>query len=123
MSIFATVRPHRNAAEDTLGRWVKEILNEAGIDMESYSPHSTRSTAATTALEQGVSLDKIMESAGWQSARTFYNHYHRPQNRVASEVPTAILSSKRKQTQADPATAPSITRKAKKDYYKKTLME
>jgi len=85
-----SIPPHRNAAEDTLARWIRETLCEAGIDVTKYSPHSIRSTAATTALERGIPLDRIMESAGWKSVRTFRNHYFRPQVDT-EEVAGAIL--------------------------------
>ena len=97
-----TRHPFKSAAEDTLGRWVKEVLAEAGIDMTRYSPHSTRSTAATTALERGLPLDRIMEAAGWKSARTFRDHYHRPVTQKHTGSMIEALLGKRKRIEADP---------------------
>ena len=120
-----SVPPHLNAAEDTLGRWVKETLREAGINMEMYTSHSTRGTSATTALERGVPLDQIMESAGWKNAKTFYAHYHSPLRPPPSEVASTILLGKRKKKEADPSAvkAGPVTRRARKNATKETVIE
>ena len=38
-------KPFKAAPEDTISRWVKEIMAEAGIDVNKYNTHSCRSAA------------------------------------------------------------------------------
>lgn len=45
-----------SARPATVANWVKEIMNQAGIDVQKYPPHSIRSAASTKAVEKRVSL-------------------------------------------------------------------
>ena len=47
----------------------------AGIDMVTFSPHSTRASAASTALFAGTTVDAVMCHAGWKSASVFMTYY------------------------------------------------
>ena len=68
-------RPHSDCTDDTLGRWTKAVLEKVGI---STTPHKIRSAATSQAIQEGISLDTIMEKANWTSCQTFKNHYWRP---------------------------------------------
>ena len=50
-------------------------MNLAGIDVEQYCVHSSRSAASSYAKSRGVSLKDIAVSAGWRSERTFSLHH------------------------------------------------
>ena len=54
-------RPFKTAFKDTLARWVKKTLIEAGINMSIFSPHSTRS-ASTSKVKGKVSLKTIIKT-------------------------------------------------------------
>ncbi|KZS01794.1 Uncharacterized protein APZ42_001440 [Daphnia magna] len=42
-SFFLSIRrPHRPVTSSTVGHWIKSCLRDAGIDIESFSAHSTR---------------------------------------------------------------------------------
>ena len=38
---ITTSKPYRLASKDTLARWIKSVLHDAGIDMTIFTPHST----------------------------------------------------------------------------------
>ncbi|KAJ8976062.1 hypothetical protein NQ317_002537 [Molorchus minor] len=50
-------RPHNPVSSQTLGRWVKMVLNASGIDTTQFSTHSTRHATTFAAYRAGVSLD------------------------------------------------------------------
>lgn len=91
-SLFIScVKPFKKVTKSTLARWVKQILEKAGIDIKIYGTHSCRSAASTKAALAGVPIDKVMKTAGWSSALTFYKFYFKHvQN---SSIDTQILDS------------------------------
>ncbi len=74
----------QRASKDTLRRWVRDELSDAGIHA---SAGSCRSATTSLALEQSVSIDVIMRSAGWSSESTFRRFY---QGKVVN--PTAAVN-------------------------------
>ena len=60
----------------TISRWCKVILEKAGIDIEKYSSHSTRSASTSKAKIKGLSLSEINKAvAGWKETSTFRRFY------------------------------------------------
>lgn len=56
-SLFLAVRrPHRPVSSSTVGHWIKSCLNDAGIDIASFSAHSTRRVASCKAVSRYRSL-------------------------------------------------------------------
>lgn len=68
-------KPHKAVAKSTVSRWCKEIMSEAGIDIERYGPHSVRAASTSSAKKKGVPLATIMAAAGWSNAKTFKTFY------------------------------------------------
>ena len=52
---------------DTNARWLKAVLDKAGIDTNIYHAHSTRA-ASTSAKTAKLSVNTIMTAAGWTNA-------------------------------------------------------
>ena len=76
--LFLTTKPTgRPASRDTLRRWTKSIMQNAGIDLSMYSPHSTRS-ASTSKAARYLPLSTIVKTIGWSKKSTFTHHYHKP---------------------------------------------
>lgn len=48
-------RPHRVVSVDTISRWLKTILNLAGIDTSKFGAHSTRSAVTSAAKAMNMS--------------------------------------------------------------------
>ena len=48
--LFLTTHlPVKPATRDMLSRWTKTVLNDDGIDLDIFKPHSTRSAASSKA--------------------------------------------------------------------------
>ncbi|VEN52687.1 unnamed protein product, partial [Callosobruchus maculatus] len=70
---------HRRATKETISRWVKCTLKEAGVDTSLFKPHSTRHSASSAAKRAGVSIEEICRTAGWsEGTATFARFYDRP---------------------------------------------
>ena len=54
------------------------MLAKAGIDIEKYSSHSTRSVSTSKAKIKGQSLSEINKAAGWKETSTFRRFYDKP---------------------------------------------
>ncbi|KAJ8917626.1 hypothetical protein NQ315_000109 [Exocentrus adspersus] len=79
-SLFLSYKkPHAAASKQTISRWVKNTLNEAGVDTSTFTAHSTRHASTSCALRGGVSVDIIRKSAGWsENSSTFAKWYNLP---------------------------------------------
>lgn len=74
---LTTKTPIRVASRDTLRRWTKDIMQAAGIDLNIFSPHSTRSSSTSKAALK-LPLSTIISTVGWSRASTFTKFYKRP---------------------------------------------
>lgn len=83
---------YKPVSRDTLSRWIKEILDVAGIDTTQYSAHSTRAAVVSAASCKNVPVEDILSTAGWSSEKTFARFYKKP---VESSKPfaTAVLEA------------------------------
>ena len=73
----------------TIGRWIKIVLGQAGIDTERFSGHSTRCASTSKAL-LSVSTDVILATAGWTGDSTFRKFYDKPVA-VTNQMSLAVL--------------------------------
>ena len=64
-------KPHNPVSTATIGRWLEEVLKRAGIDIQKFSGHSTRSASVSAAKT-------ILDAAGWSNADSFAKFYDRP---------------------------------------------
>jgi integrase len=90
-SLFLSImKPHNPVTKDTLGRWIRELVAAAGIDIRTFAPHSIRSATASRALKAGVSIPEILKAADWSSEHTFLKYYRRD---VATNFSLSILET------------------------------
>ena len=75
--LIATIKPDHPLGTQTLGRWIKTVLQGAGIDMSLFTPHSTRHASATAAFVADIPIDEILKRAGWSNAMTFKRFYYK----------------------------------------------
>lgn len=68
-------KPHLPVSKETISRWIKSILEEAGIDVAIFKPHSTRAASCSNLKRNEVPVDDIVRTAGWCSNRTFKTFY------------------------------------------------
>lgn len=96
-AVFATTRrPHVRASQDTLTRYVRTTMQEAGVDMSIFTPYSCRHAATSAAMKRQVPLATILQSAGWIGEGTFQRFYNRPL--AAQAVNTNLIPAIWKQT-------------------------
>lgn len=77
--ILTTKKPYHNATASTISRWIKQVLQESGIDTSIFSAHSTRHAATSAAGRRGVSIEAIKKAAGWSgNSLIFGKFYNRP---------------------------------------------
>ena len=84
--------PHHRASKDTMARWVRTVLDLAGINTRKYGPHSVRSASVSAAKRGGAKVQDILDTAGWTSSNTFAKYYDRTvDNTVSFDV--AVLDN------------------------------
>ena len=88
--LVSFIKPHRAVTSPTIGRWIKNVLGQAGIDTERFSGHSTR-CASTSKARLSVSTDVILATAGWTKESTFRKFYNKP-IAVSNQTSLAVLS-------------------------------
>ena len=76
--LLSHVKPHHRASKDTISRWIRSVMADAGIDVNTFKPHSTRAAAASKAKTVSVPIKEILDTAGWSSERTFDRFYNKP---------------------------------------------
>lgn len=76
---FLTNRPPYRTTTNSLSRWIKTFVAEAGIDTTIFSGYSTRHASYSAAYRNGVTLNIIRQTAGWTSnSQTSARHYNLP---------------------------------------------
>ena len=71
-------KPHSPVSAGTIARWIKSLLQDSGIDTDSFSAHSTRAAATSAAKRKGLAMADILKMAGWSRVSTFERFYFKP---------------------------------------------
>ena len=75
---LVVVRPHKPVCSSTLARWLRSLLDKAGIDMAIFKAHSTRNAAASAAANAGITTGDILKAADWSSKTVFTKFFYKP---------------------------------------------
>ena len=76
--LFITSKPpYRAVSRDTVSKWVKKAMMFAKVDVDLFSPGSTRAASTTKALNAGLPLESILDRAGWSNQSTFFKWYYK----------------------------------------------
>lgn len=71
-------KPYKAVSTQTLSRWIKSVMYESGINVDTFSAYSTRHAATSSAKRHGVNIDVIRKTAGWtKDSETFARFYDR----------------------------------------------
>ena len=73
---ISPVRPHKQVSANTISRWIKKILSQAGVGTE-FAAHSTRGAASSKAVASGIPIDSILKRGNWSHESTFTRFYRR----------------------------------------------
>jgi len=84
------IKPHNPVGPTTIARWVKFLMEKAGIDVNKFKTHSVRSAATSKAKQSGIPLTDILKVAGWSNERTFAQYYDKPIE-VTEDFQSAVL--------------------------------
>ena len=90
--LICHAEPHVPASRDTISRWIKQTMKDAGIDTTVFKPHGTRGASTSAAKALNASVQVIMNTAGWRSGSTFAKFYDRPVL-TANNFAAAILGN------------------------------
>jgi len=71
------VKPHSSVGKETISRWLKNAMKEAGIDVVRYKPHSTRSASTSAACQKTLPMQDILAVAGWSDEHNCQKFYQR----------------------------------------------
>ena len=88
--LIAMIKPHKPVSSSTVARWLKTVLNNAGIDTSIFKAHSVRSAATSSASEAGVTTATILDAADWATETVFQRFYYKPKHN--STFGHAVLS-------------------------------
>ena len=77
---LGTVKPHNPVAPSTVARWLRSMMEKAGIDISVFKAHSTRGAAVTAAANAGITTEDILKAADWSSDTVFNKFYYKPTN-------------------------------------------
>ena len=75
--LISFIKPYGEVSKDTIARWLKTIMQRAGIDISKFSAHSIRAAATSKAIQHNVPMDEILKTAGWSNSGTFAKFYHK----------------------------------------------
>ena len=62
--------PYKAVSRDTIRRWTKLGLQKAGIDMSTFTPHSTRAASSSKGVQK-ILLKMVLRAVDWRQASTF----------------------------------------------------
>lgn len=83
---LSSVTPFKAVTKSTIANWIKDTMDKAGINIKVFATHSCRSASSSSVAKQGIPIDNIMKSVGWNSAQTFFKFYFKPvQKQTLSE--------------------------------------
>ena len=81
-------------SSSTVSRWLKQILEMPGIDINIFKGYSTRAASSAKADISGVSVSCIMKQGHWSRVSTFQNYYKKDLLDPGANYQTAILDNK-----------------------------
>ena len=84
----------KSVSMKTVARWLKEVLQNSGIDTSFFKAHSFRGAAASAAFCRGCSLNEILKTGDWFSVRNFRRYYLRqgPEIEKSNSFAYSVLS-------------------------------
>ncbi|KZS06238.1 Uncharacterized protein APZ42_030369 [Daphnia magna] len=75
--LVAVIPPHKPVSSNTVSRWIRSVLNNAGVDTDVFGANSTRGAAASKAAVSGLSIEAILRAGSWARESTFRRFYNR----------------------------------------------
>ena len=74
--LIAIIKPHKPVASYTIAHWLKEVLKMAGVDINIFMAHSTRSASSSAAADSGITSSDILKAVDWSTESVFRKFYY-----------------------------------------------
>ena len=74
--LLSYVKPFAPVGSSTVVRWIKNLLEQSGVDTSVFKAHSTRA-ATTSKANQTVRIDAVLKHIGWSTESTFRKSYQK----------------------------------------------
>ena len=75
---LALIKLYKGVTSSTIARWLKSLLEAAGIDTAEFSAHSVRGASSSVAANLGITTNDILKAADWSSESVFKKFYYKP---------------------------------------------
>ncbi len=89
--LISFIKPHKAVTKDTIARWIKTMLDRAGVDTTKFTAGSVRPAAASKAKSMAVPISCILAKAGWSRESTFAKYYDKHVIRPGDPFQEAVL--------------------------------
>ena len=84
-------KSHKPVSSESVGRWIKNELTNAGVDTTVFKQHTCRSASVSKAKVNGVPTSVILEKGCWKRESTFKKCYYK--DKINSKIQRAELKS------------------------------
>ena len=75
--LMITYGKPQEASSDTLSRWMKGELSNAGIDVTIFQANSCRAASTSKARQQGIKISEMVKRGCWSKENTFVKFYNK----------------------------------------------
>lgn len=76
--VLSYAPPYGPVGSASVSRWVREVMEQAGIDPSVFTTHSIREAVASQMLRINVPVKDILAKASWRSESSFRKFYQKP---------------------------------------------
>ena len=78
--LLSFIKPHGSLTSSTVTRWLKTLLQEAGVNTSLFNAHSVRGASTSKAANLGITTSDILKAADWSTESVFQKFYYKPTN-------------------------------------------
>lgn len=71
--LLALIKWFEAVTSSTIARWLKSLLELAGVDTSIFNAHSVHGASSTTAANLGITTNDIPKAADWNLSQSFKN--------------------------------------------------
>lgn len=75
--LVSFIKPYQQVTPSSIGRWLKTTLKDAGINVDLFTAHSSRTASSSYGSSSGLAINDILKAGGWSRAGTFAKHYNK----------------------------------------------
>ena len=84
--------PHQAVCKPTIAKWMVDMIRRAGVDVSTYTSHSTRGASTSKAASLGLPIDIIVKQGNWSDKSVFEKFYYKPIEEESRRFQETVLS-------------------------------